>query len=117
MRLCLEAFQDDLPALFLLENVLRIKTRGDRLLKEIKRLLTKYGYVPDDPAGGNMQRLQWKNWVRPALILAGGEWKNWRHYRRKKLFMVRLAPSPNVSLSGINRGIHGNRLVPQGRTP
>jgi site-specific DNA-cytosine methylase len=144
MQLCLEAFQDDLPALFLLENVPRIKTRGDRLLKEIKRLLTKYGYVfqdeshdcgeigglaqhrkrylliarnpqklpnfvykppvrrvraisevlgplplPDDPAGGKMHRLprlQWKTWVRLALIPAGGDWRDlekieWEKYR------------------------------------
>ncbi|CAJ1000999.1 DNA cytosine methyltransferase [Brevibacillus aydinogluensis] len=144
MQLCLEAFQDDLPALFLLENVPRIKTRGDRLLKEIKRLLTKYGYVfqdeshdcgeigglaqhrkrylliarnpqklpnfvykppvrrvraigevlgplplPDDPAGGKMHRLprlQWKTWVRLALIPAGGDWQDlekieWENYR------------------------------------
>jgi site-specific DNA-cytosine methylase len=144
MQLCLEAFQDDLPALFLLENVPRIKTRGDELLKEIKRLLTKYGYVfqdeshdcgeigglaqhrkrylliarnpqklpnfvykppvrrvraigevlgplplPDDPAGGKMHRLprlQWKTWVRLALIPAGGDWRDlekipWWQYR------------------------------------
>lgn len=48
IRLCLEAFKDDLPALFLLENVPRIKTRGKKLLDEIKALLHSYGYVTDD---------------------------------------------------------------------
>ncbi len=144
MQLCLEAFQDDLPALFLLENVPRITTRGGHLLKEIKRLLGKYGYVfhdeshncgeigglaqhrkryllvarnpqkldnfvykppvrrvkaigevigplplPNDPAGGSMHRLprlQWKTWVRLALIPAGGDWRDlekvdWENYR------------------------------------
>jgi len=48
IRLCLEAFEDNLPALFLLENVPRIKTRGKKLLDEIKALLHSYGYVTDD---------------------------------------------------------------------
>lgn len=144
MQLCLEAFQDDLPALFLLENVPRIKTRGAPLLQEIKRLLKRHGYVfedeghdcgeigglaqhrkrylliarnpqklsnfvykppvrrvraigevlgplplPSDPAGGKMHRLprlQWKTWVRLALIPAGGDWRDlerveWEKYR------------------------------------
>ncbi|GIO06247.1 hypothetical protein J31TS6_22750 [Brevibacillus reuszeri] len=144
MRLCLEAFQDDLPSLFLLENVPRITSRGATLLKEIKQLLGKYGYVfhdeshncgeigglaqhrrrylliarnpqklsnfvykppsrrvraigevigplplPNDPAAGPMHklpRLQWKTWVRLALIPAGGDWRDlekvdWENYR------------------------------------
>lgn len=48
IKLCLDAFEDDLPALFLLENVPRIKTRGKKLLDEIKALLHSYGYVTDD---------------------------------------------------------------------
>lgn len=35
--------------------------------------------MPDDPAGGPMHRLprlQWKTWVRLALIPAGGDWRD-----------------------------------------
>lgn len=39
VRLTLEAFKDNLPALFLLENVPRITTRGAKLLNEIKQQL------------------------------------------------------------------------------
>lgn len=134
IRLCLEAFEDDLPSLFLLENVPRITSRGKHLLDEITRLLEGYGYVvdgqphecgeigglgqirkrylliarnekkmpafvyqpskkklksigdvigplpmPDDELGGPMHRLpklQWKTWVRLALIPAGGDWRD-----------------------------------------
>jgi site-specific DNA-cytosine methylase len=144
LKLCLDAFDHDLPALILLENVLRITTRGAQLLDQVKTLLAKYGYVfhegnhdcgeigglaqhgkrylliarnpaklpnfvykpparrvraigevlgplpiPDDPAGGKMHRLprlQWKTWVRLALIPAGGDWRDlekieWEKYR------------------------------------
>lgn len=45
--------------------------------------------MPDDPAGGPLHRLpklQWKTWVRLALIPAGGDWRNlnqidWQQYR------------------------------------
>lgn len=45
--------------------------------------------LPDDPAGGPMHRLprlQWKTWVRLALIPAGGDWRDlnnldWQQYR------------------------------------
>ena len=43
--LCLEAFADDLPALFIFENVPRIATRGRHLLDQIVQLLRHYGYV------------------------------------------------------------------------
>ncbi|MDT3416151.1 site-specific DNA-cytosine methylase [Brevibacillus aydinogluensis] len=144
LKLCLDAFDHDLPALILLENVPRITTRGAQLLDQVKTLLAKYGYVfhegnhdcgeigglaqhrkrylliartpqklpnfvykppvrrvraigevlgplplPDDPAGGKMHRLprlQWKTWVRLALIPAGGDWRDlekipWWQYR------------------------------------
>jgi len=132
--LALEAFRDDLPGVFLLENVPRITTRGAELLTTIKGLLGSYGYavqdgfhdcgeigglgqrrrrylliarnpekipafiyqppkkdlktigdiigpmpLPDDPAAGAMHRLprlQWKTWVRLALIPAGGDWRD-----------------------------------------
>lgn len=45
MWLCLEAFGDDLPALFIFENVPRIATRGRHLLDQIVQLLRHYGYV------------------------------------------------------------------------
>jgi site-specific DNA-cytosine methylase len=42
--LTLKAFAEDPPAVFLLENVPRIRTRGADLLEEIKRLLRGHGY-------------------------------------------------------------------------
>ena len=45
LRLTLEAFADDLPAIILLENVPRITTRGAGLLVEVKGLLGARGYV------------------------------------------------------------------------
>ncbi|OLN29932.1 DNA cytosine methyltransferase [Desulfosporosinus metallidurans] len=132
--LTLEAFKDDLPAFFFLENVPRILTRGKKLLHTITRMLESYGYVvngrshdlgeiaglaqhrkryllvarnprkistflyqppkqriksigeilakvplPDDLASGplhRLPRLQWKTWVRLALIPAGGDWRD-----------------------------------------
>lgn len=132
--LTLEAFKDDLPAFFFLENVPRIVSRGKKLLHTITKMLESYGYavdgrshdlgeiaglgqhrkryllvarnpqkistflyhppkqrvksigeilakvpLPDDPAGGPMHRLprlQWKTWVRLALIPAGGDWRD-----------------------------------------
>ena len=132
--LTLEAFKDDLPAFFFLENVPRILTRGKKLLYTITRMLESYGYVvngrshdlgeiaglaqhrkryllvarnpqkistflyqppkqriksigeilakipfPDNLASGplhRLPRLQWKTWVRLALIPAGGDWRD-----------------------------------------
>ena len=48
VRLTLEAFKKDLPAVLLLENVPRIRTRGAELLEEIKRLLRTHGYRVTD---------------------------------------------------------------------
>jgi len=42
--LTLRAFTEDLPAVFLLENVPRIRSRGAGLLEEIRRLLRGHGY-------------------------------------------------------------------------
>lgn len=134
LALTMEAFEDDPPAVIMLENVPRITSRGEWLLKQVKRLLGVHGYLfhegyhdcgelgglaqhrrrylmiarlpqkvssfvyrpprrrvrpigevigplpmPDDPAGGPMHRLprlQWKTWVRLALIPAGGDWRD-----------------------------------------
>ncbi|MED0738795.1 DNA cytosine methyltransferase [Aneurinibacillus thermoaerophilus] len=144
IRLVLEAFEDNLPSLILLENVPRITSRGKKLLEEIKSLLQKAGYVtndeshdcgeigalaqhrkrylliarnekkmpsfvyrperqrvksigevlgtlplPGEPLAGPLHRLpklQWKTWVRLALIPAGGDWRDlekidWPKYR------------------------------------
>jgi site-specific DNA-cytosine methylase len=48
VRLTLEAFRKDPPAVFLIENVPRIRTRGAELLEEIKRLLRGHGYRVTD---------------------------------------------------------------------
>lgn len=45
MDLCMKAFEDDLPALILIENVPRITTRGAALLERVEAQLGKYGYV------------------------------------------------------------------------
>lgn len=134
IKLVLQAFQDNLPAVFLIENVPRIKSRGKVFLQQIKHLLSQYGYefhegyhdcgeigglaqhrkrylliarnrekmtawiyqppkrkarpirdiicplpMPDNPSMGDMHRLprlQWKTWMRLALISAGGDWRD-----------------------------------------
>lgn len=134
IELMLETWADDLPALFLLENVPRIATRGRHLLRKARKLLRKAGYVfheqsfnagqlgglaqnrnrfllvarlpsrvgpllyqppkrrvracgevleklpmPNDPAGGplhTLPKISWLNWVRLALIPAGGDWRD-----------------------------------------
>jgi len=43
--LALEAWADDPPAFFILENVPRITSRGDHLLEQIEQLLERYGYA------------------------------------------------------------------------
>ena len=134
MQLTVEAFKDNLPAAILIENVPRIRTRGAKLIENVKKLLGMYGYVFSDgthdcgeigglgqtrtrylliarnpqklksfiyqprhyqlksigevlgsvPLPGDMQRagamhripnLQWKTWVRLALIPAGKDWR------------------------------------------
>ncbi len=48
IALALEAWRDDLPALIVLENVPRIRSRGEKLLNTIKSLLGHHGYVVTD---------------------------------------------------------------------
>lgn len=132
--LTLEAWSDDPPEFFLLENVPRIQTRGEHLLDQIIQLLEKYGYataetthdcgelgglaqtrkrfllvarhrekvppflyepdkkrlksvgevlgafpLPGTGDGGAMHRLpnlEWRTWVRLALVKAGGDWRS-----------------------------------------
>lgn len=147
IRLILEAYQDNLPALILVENVPRITTRGKHLLDEIKQQLRFFGYeindekdnfhdcgeigglaqkrkrflliarnpqkldsfvyqppkqqlkaigevigplpMPGDGPFGKIHQLpnlQWKTWVRLALIPPGGDWRDlenceWEKYR------------------------------------
>ena len=45
MMLPMEAFADDLPGLFVFENVPRIATRGRPLLDQVDSLMRHYGYV------------------------------------------------------------------------
>lgn len=133
-QVMLEAWRDNLPGLVLLENVPRIASRGRHLLRKVRKLLRRAGYVfssqthdcgelgglaqhrnrfllvarrpervgpllyqppklrvracgevlanlpmPNDPAGGPMHvmpRISWLNWVRLALIPAGGDWRD-----------------------------------------
>lgn len=134
LQLVMDAYMENLPAVIMLENVPRITSRGEFLLKQVKNLLGSHGYVfhegyhdcgeigglgqrrkrylliarlpekmpsfiyrpptqrlksigdvigplpiPDDPTMGPMHRLprlQWKTWVRLALIPAGGDWRD-----------------------------------------
>ena len=144
IRLILEAGpkEEDRPAAILFENVPRIMTRGKDLLRDIKALLSSYGYrfhegfhdcgeigglgqkrkrylliarntkkltsfiyqppklrvksigevigplpMPADPSCGamhRMPRLQWKTWVRLALIPAGGDWRDLEKIAQEK---------------------------------
>lgn len=45
LKLTLTAFINDLPAVIMLENVPRITSRGEWLLKQVKHLLGSHGYV------------------------------------------------------------------------
>ena len=134
VALCLAAFADNPPSMFLLENVPRIQTRGRDLLDTLTQLLRAHGYavaetthdcgelgglsqhrqrfllvarhtrkvrpflyepprrrvrsigealaqlpMPGAALGGATHRLpalQWKTWMRLALIRAGGDWRS-----------------------------------------
>jgi len=69
--------------------------------------------MPDDPAGGPMHRLprlQWKTWVRLALIPAGGDWRDlnnldWQKYRivheaRGGAYAVKKWDEPSRTVTG-----------------
>jgi len=45
LQLVIDAYKDDLPAVIMLENVPRITSRGEFLLKQVKKLLGAHGYV------------------------------------------------------------------------
>lgn len=135
--LALEAWADDPPEFFLLENVPRIANRGRPLLDRIEELLQAYGYAtaetthdcgelgglaqsrrrfllvarhqekvppflyeptkhrlravgevledfPVPGATGGMHRLpslQWRTWVRLALVEAGSDWRSLERLR------------------------------------
>lgn len=132
----LEAWSDNLPRLVLFENVPRLKQRAAAMLKRVRAMLRKAGYLlhdgfhdcgelgglaqtrkryllvarlakrvpsllyqppkqrvrgcgevlgllpiplPGSPLGGPMHRLpkiSWLNWLRLALIPAGGDWRD-----------------------------------------
>lgn len=134
IALALEAWRDDPPSFWLLENVPRLVSRGSQLLGVIVAMLEGAGYavtytvpdlgeignlaqsrkrlhlvarhrakvpvtifepprrplravgevlgplpLPGHPAGGllhRLPRLEWRTWMRLALIPAGGDWRD-----------------------------------------
>ncbi|MDF2499355.1 MAG: cytosine methyltransferase [Anaerosporomusa subterranea] len=159
VQLALEAFEFDPIDIFLFENVPGIRTRGKKLLEEIRRLFKYHGYLtadkkdeiyncgelgglgqnrnrylfmtrhpkkvpafvykppklplktigdvigslpsPNDPAGGPMHqlpKLQWKTWVRLALIKAGGDWRDLRDIKPEQ---YRIMHVPRNSSFGV----------------
>lgn len=171
VQLNLEAFEFDPIDIFLFENVPRIRTRGAKLLEEIRQLYKYHGYEiahkeneihdcgelgglgqhrnrylliarhkqkvpafvykppklplksvgevigpmlpPDNPIAGpmhKMPRLQWKTWVRLALIKAGGDWRDLQdinpeqyrieHVPRKCTFGVMNWDEPSSTVTG-----------------
>ncbi|MEC0239467.1 DNA cytosine methyltransferase [Paenibacillus dokdonensis] len=143
-----EEYGGGVPAIIQLENVPRITSRGKPLLRQIKKLLKKFGYavsirpdhnlgeigglgqsrvrflimarheaqIPnviyypekkplrsigsvlaelpepgDTVAGGplhRLPRLQWKTWMRLAIIPAGGDWRDLNRVDWQKLRVV-----------------------------
>lgn len=165
LQLVIDAYSDDLPAVIMLENVPRITSRGEFLLKQVKRLLGKHGYVfhegthdcgelgglgqrrkrylliarlpekissfiyrppmqrlktigdvigplplPDDPAMGPMHRLprlQWKTWVRLALIPAGGDWRDLNRDCYANVYQIVPWDTPATTVTGARRPNNG----------
>lgn len=185
LQLVMDAYIDDLPAVVMLENVPRITSRGEFLLRQVKRFLGRHGYVfhegthdcgelgglgqhrkrylliarlpekmpsfiyrpptqklktigdvigplplPDDPGFGPMHRLprlQWKTWVRLALIPAGGDWRDLekcgqyqiQHVPRAGVFQVADWHEPSGAIVGHARtgGSNGVAAVSDPRLP
>lgn len=165
LQLTIDAYRDDLPAVIMLENVPRITSRGEHLLKQVKGLLGKHGYVfhegthdcgeigglgqrrkrylliarlpekmpsfiyrpparrlksigdvigplplPDDPTMGPMHRLprlQWKTWVRLALIPAGGDWRDLNRDCYANVYQVVPWGEPATTVTGSHRPNNG----------
>ncbi len=165
LKLALEAFRDDLPGIIMLENVPRITSRGDGLLRQTKALLAAHGYLfhegthdcgelgglgqhrkrylliarhkekimnfiylppklrvqcigevigplplPDDPVGGSMHRmprLQWKTWVRLALIPAGGDWRDLNRDCYANVYQIIPWDSSATTVTGAHRPNNG----------
>jgi site-specific DNA-cytosine methylase len=66
--LALEAYQDDLPELILLENVPRIVSRGSWLIDQITALMNRYGYAVA-PTAHDCGELGWLAQSRKRFLL------------------------------------------------
>jgi len=67
--------------------------------------------MPDDPAGGPMHRLprlQWKTWVRLALIPAGGDWRDLNSLEWQKYRIVQEHSGYEANVSDPRVGLDGN---------
>lgn len=161
--LALEAWQDDPPEFFLLENVPRIANRGRPLLDQIEELLQAYGYAtaetthdcgelgelaqsrrrfllvarhqekvppflyeppkrplravgdvlrhfPVPGAAGGMHRLpslQWRTWVRLALVEAGSDWRSLERLRVEDGMLADYGIVPEAEFYGGAYGVLG----------
>lgn len=162
MQLAMDAWGDNPPAVILIENVPRIKTRGAKFISEVKALLGMYGYVfnmrdhecgeigglgqhrkrclliarnpkkapsfiyqppkhklksigdvigtlpmPGDTVrGGPMHRvpkLQWKTWLRLAIIPAGGDWRDLNRKCYANIYKVVPYNQPSSTVTGAFR--------------
>ncbi len=88
--------------------------------------------LPDDPAGGPMHRtprLQWRTWVRLALIPAGGDWRDLRdiepsQYRIEPVesrhtmkYRVQEWENPAATVTGIPDVQAGAQIITDPRLP